>query len=531
MKKIIIILSILITFISFNLCDIYALENTVDKIDIHIQIDSKGHAHINEVWNIDVYEGTEIYKIMNHLNESDIIDYFVVDDHGYMYKTMEEWDIKRSFDYKSYKCGIIQDGDHYELCFGIADYGERKFTLNYTITNFVKQYKDYQGFESLIISDMTLPVKDLNIVIDSFQDFNDSNVNLYCFGFNGKMYFNNGDIYIQNNSPIELGQSVQMISQFNGDMYNDLYSSSSLLNNKIEDLKDKSDFTQDEYKVNDEYHSFVYKDDYTMIVFILGIVLLGVIGLLMLVFYTNYKAQLKEFSFNDQSQLDMNDIKTYKNTLNYDLFELYYLSTLCEIVDETNRHNLIAAMMLDWINKGLLSYKSCLNDDYEISFHNPSFENALEQDLYNYLKEASGSNQLLEKDEFDRWAQENYEKIDLWLDSVYSYIEDKYKNSGLMKTENIEGRWLFKKVNVSRDIYDVCIKDKIYHMLGLKQFLESQQYKHERHILTKLQWDYYMIYVYLFDLYDDINDELLDMQDHENYYIKVINKISKSAKK
>ena len=47
---------------------------------------------------------------------------------------MNQWDIQRSFDYKSYKCGIIQDGDHYELCFGIADYGERQFTLNYTIT-------------------------------------------------------------------------------------------------------------------------------------------------------------------------------------------------------------------------------------------------------------------------------------------------------------------------------------------------------------------------------------------------------------
>ena len=345
------------------------------------------------------------------------------------------------------------------------------------------------------------------------------------------MYFDNGDICIENNSPIELGQSVQMISQFNGDMYSDIYSTSSSLNQKIEDLKDKSDFSNNKYKVNDEYHSFVYEDDYTMIVFILGIVLLGVVGLLMLVFYTNYKSQLKEYSFNDHSKLNINDIKVYKDHIDDHLFELYYLSTLCEIVDETNRHNLIACMMLDWINKGLLTYKSCHNDDYEISFHNPSFENDLEKDLYNYLKEASGSNQLLEKDEFDRWAQENYEKIDLWLASVYSYIENKYKNNGLIKVENIEGQWLFKKVKVSRDVYDVSIKDKIHHMLGLKQFLESQEYKHERNSLTKQQWDYYMIYVYLFDLYDDINDELLDMQSHENYYIKVINKISKSAKK
>ncbi len=537
MKKYIIIFSLFLSILCFNIDLAYASENTVHNIDIHVKVDYNGDAHINEVWNIDVYNGTEIYKIMNQIYESEIKDFYVVDDKGYMYKSMNQWDIQRSFDYKSYKCGIIQDEEHFELCFGIGDYGNRTYSLNYTITNFVKDYKDVQGIKSMIISDMSLPVENFNMTIELPYSIDKELSDIYGFGFKGIMSIDENKVIIKNTKPIILGEKVHFIMTFDDQLFENVYHSEVNINDVIRTLKRNSEYKKSEYMSDEYYNTFLMKQEYTMMMFIAGISLMGVTGLILLVSYIRYKGKLKDYIFNDNTTIQKENIKKNSEILDLHLFDIYYLSMITDILDETNRHNLIGSLMFDWINKDILVFNKIDESSYEISFNDIHFENGLERHLFNYLKEASGSNLLLEKDEFERWSLENYEKIDLWLDEVYQYVENKYKNNGLLCEESVHGKWLFKNVDVKRYVYDKQIKDNIYHMLGLKTFLENAQYKQEREQLSEKQWDQYLVYVYLFDLFDKIDSELetYDVAHHNNqgrfYHTKVVNTILESSKK
>ena len=99
---------------------------------------------------------TEIYKVFDNMGDSHISNFNVVDDQGKRYQNIGEWDVDLDKEDKDGKCGMIQDGDRYELCFGIGEYGRRTYTFEYDIANFVQQYQDTQGFNYAFFSEMEL---------------------------------------------------------------------------------------------------------------------------------------------------------------------------------------------------------------------------------------------------------------------------------------------------------------------------------------------------------------------------------------
>ena len=88
--------------------------NNIKSIDMDIFIDNYGNANITEVWQADLDEGTEGYKPYYNLGNSTIENYQV-----YLgdipYQTLSYWDINASFNTKSYKAGIHEINDGYEL--------------------------------------------------------------------------------------------------------------------------------------------------------------------------------------------------------------------------------------------------------------------------------------------------------------------------------------------------------------------------------------------------------------------------------
>ena len=176
-KRILVCLFAIITFAQILPVNVYANEYESDRLgSITIQLNDieitavileDGSIHIKEEWDIDVYEGTEIYKVFSHMGVSQISNFQVTDENGFRYQNIGEWDFDVDKEEKNGKCGIIQDDDYYELCFGIGEYGKREYTFEYDISSFVQQYQDAQGFNYAFFSEMELEPQHVKITVSS----------------------------------------------------------------------------------------------------------------------------------------------------------------------------------------------------------------------------------------------------------------------------------------------------------------------------------------------------------------------------
>ena len=139
-KKVRYFLFILFLFI-INISFISA--NEIYSININVVLDSDGNAHIKEVWNMKVDEGTEVYKPMSNLGNSVITNFRVSDELG-NYEYQYSWNQNGTLASKARKNGINYTFNGLELCFGMSSYGNHTYTMSYDVSNMIYNVEDAQ---------------------------------------------------------------------------------------------------------------------------------------------------------------------------------------------------------------------------------------------------------------------------------------------------------------------------------------------------------------------------------------------------
>lgn len=104
-------------------------ENNVYEIDIEAVIRNDGSAHIIQHWRGSFDEGTENYIPISTRDIS--VSKLRVSDKAREYAYLADWDINAGFEEKTAKCGINETDDGVELCFGISEYGENSYTVEF----------------------------------------------------------------------------------------------------------------------------------------------------------------------------------------------------------------------------------------------------------------------------------------------------------------------------------------------------------------------------------------------------------------
>ena len=93
-------------------------DNHVSEIAIDVTLFPDGSAYIVQDWRGTFTEGTENYIPIR--TEGIAIRDLKVSDIDGAYTTVPQWDVDWSFDEKARKCGILENDDGVELCFGIT---------------------------------------------------------------------------------------------------------------------------------------------------------------------------------------------------------------------------------------------------------------------------------------------------------------------------------------------------------------------------------------------------------------------------
>lgn len=491
--------------------------NTINSIDMDIYIDNSGDAHVTEIWNCKANENTEWYHTYKNIGNSEFTNFIVKDENNVIFESLDNWDVNGSFYDKKYKSGINYLDDGVELCFGISEYSTAKtYTTTYTISNFVSNVDDAQMIYWTLI-DFNEEIGNVYIKIHSDIVFADT-LDVWGFGnYGGTAYVYDGYIEMLSPGNLESNEYMTILVKFPLDMFGN---ASNNLDNDFNYYLAMAEEGSNKYDEED-----------------------GLIGtIIFTIFIIWFIHALKASKNNDKiiQKRDMKEIKSYKEYFrdipcNKDIFRAYYIAFEYNILE--NKTDLFGAILLKWVREKIITIKTdevgLINKKDEISFifnKDISCDNELETKLYTMMYEASKDG-ILEKNEFEKWAEKYYQLIYDWFDDVIDKERQKLVEEGILHQKGKKTAFTLPK-----QVYDIKDKDRLNEeakkVKGLKNYLKDYTLINERKAIEVNLFEEYLMYAQIFgiakavikefkDLYPDlINESSLESYDNVNsvYY-------------
>ena len=122
-------------------------QHQLDSVFVMVKLMDNGDAQVMERRDAHMSEqGTEGFITFNNMGDIEVKDLEVFDEDAVAYQVEEEWNVERSREEKTRRCGYHRTPEGVELCWGIGRAGERRYYIKYTLTHLVKSYEDYDGF-------------------------------------------------------------------------------------------------------------------------------------------------------------------------------------------------------------------------------------------------------------------------------------------------------------------------------------------------------------------------------------------------
>lgn len=306
------------------------------------------------------------------LGNSSISNFSVSDDSGRTYDSLSYWNTSASFDSKAYKSGIHNISNGVELCWGISSYGNRTYTLNYDISNFVMQYTDTQGIYFNFLN-LDQSIGRAKITIHSDTTFSLDNARIWAFGNNGSINFENGNIILDSGGGLSSSQYMVALVRFGSNLFNTTNKSSSSFDSVYDSAF--SDVTDPSYRGNSSINNSGYTYHFTLkglltflialpfylllnpVVWIIGFWILGKVkGKNWLWGSGKVSGQLNFGQYGKILPSDSQINYWREIPCNKDLGRAYWVCSQYNVVSEkTLRQGIIGAILLKWIRNGYVT--------------------------------------------------------------------------------------------------------------------------------------------------------------------------------
>lgn len=494
MKKLkYIIFSMFLIAMSFT--SVYAA-NRLNNLDIDILIDEKGHAHIKEVWDMVVTQDTEIYKEEYNLGNMSIYN-FSVRDEDREYTLDDSWDIDASFSEKKNKYGINYTSNGLELCWGISEYGNKKYTITYSVSNAIFNTSDAQVFYMKLVNNLDFPPKNFEVTISGPQSFSDT-LDVWGYGYKGYAYVQNGKIYMSNeeNTSLSKGDYAVLLIKFPLNTFVSLDNTYSQYEN-FDDVLNAAEEGSYEYDYG-ETMSFVDKIILIISTIFPFLMFIG-IGTAVAISSQKYKfgsagknIKMKEINY-------FRDIPCDKN-----VYKAFFIAQAYSLNKE--KTDFIGTLFLKWFMEGRIQIQNIekkkifktsteavlvLNDSI-------TSDNSVEEEMFKIMKEASVDG-VLENNELKEWAQDNYDEFYKWFDKAEAYGRNIYVNDGYV--EKVKSKYLIK---------DATKADAV-ELAGLKKYLTEFSNIKEKEAIEVHLWKEYLMYAQIFGIADKVAKQFKDL--------------------
>ena len=508
---------IIICVTLFSILKVNAREN-VYNINMDIYLNEDGSANVTEVWQVDGDSGTEWFKQIQNLGNSEIKDFKVYrDNYPLLYR--ENWIVNETLENKKEYYGINKIENGIELCFGKYDYAPHTFRLTYTLTNAISNVADAQIFNWRLINNMPgINFENFKINIRGFYYFPDS-LDVWGTGYQGLAFVNSGTITLSNEENPKMNDKSYVVAlikfpigtfKTNNNHPN--------FNNFDQVLKA---YKEGSYEFGDSKASKIIK-------LVLGIGLISSIIALI-----NYFAKRNGYGFINNKKIVKKETPAFRDIpCNKDI---YYGNVLMKLNNFGYKEtNIFGAIILKWVKENKIAFQKAVKEGiFKSSEHysldltkNPTFDNNLEQELFNLMYEASLDG-ILEANEFEKWARINYTKFTKVFTNIQEHKLNELKQNG----------FIYKRHSKQECKYYNVMNDKLYEdskqLLGLKIFLEEFSSIDKKETMEVHLWDEYLMFAYLFGIADKVMSqlkklypELLEQNDIDYNTMRMVNTFS-----
>lgn len=478
--------------------------NSIEKIEMDIDLDENGDATVIETWQANLTQGTEGYRPFFKLQDSKILDFSVTDESERKYQIISDWNTNESFDYKSYKCGIKETSNGVELCWGISQYGNKIYTLKYKINKLVTQYTDCQGIYFNFLK-LNQDVNEVVIKIHCNNNLSVENSKIWSYGYKGTINFENGDIVLDSKGKLSKSQYMVGLIKFE----NNIFSTNNKSDLSFEDVKKsaKSDIR------------ILVNVILTIISILLNPFTIFIIVILISIIKGANKKTIVEKSVSAEEPLNIlqedrrlpadDKVEYYREIpcdkdleVTYWVCYQYYVSA-----DSVLKKGIVGAIFLKWFKEGKIAINKNQNKKIEFKDNNYSIdlskieygENEVENSLIAILKSAAGKNEILEPNELKNWCKYNYENMKNWFDNILNYTERKLLGQGLITKGYSDG---IAVRNVSQKLKEDALKLK-----GLRRFLLDYSLISEKEYIEVQIWEEYLIFAQLLGVADKVQEQ------------------------
>ena len=471
------------------------LANDIKEIRMDIYINSDGSAKVIEKWQAKRSSGTEGYKPYYDLGESVIKDFQVSMD-GKNFSTIDNWDVDASFNEKSYKAGINEISDGYELCFGISKYGTHTYTLEYTITNFVSNVEDAQMvYWQLVPYDLSDKPDYVYIKIHSYFQFS-FDLDVWGYGSYGDYVYVTKDTgiieYIAEDG-LDSDEYMTVLIKFPSNTFK----TSSTLSKNFQYYLDMA---------NDGAKTYSDKLSFFDILLMIFSFLISFLPFIIVIIFSLFVINKNEYGTkNLKFGKDMKKVKDapYFRDIPCDknIFKAYWVA--CQYGLVKKKTDFLGAILLKWIkNKNIenTSVESGIlkKEERTIKLISSDGLNTFEIELFEMMRKASVDG-VLESNEFTKWCKKNYKTILNWFNKVIDDVTMSYVSEGLIEEE--------KKTFRTNYLVSDRMRDTALQMAGLKNFLKEFSNIKEREAIEVNLWEEYLMYAQIFGIAKEVAKE------------------------
>ena len=458
--------------------------NEMRSIDMNVFIDENGNANVTETWQYYSDSGTECYHSYKNLGNSKIKNLIVSDD-VMTYEILDGWDVNGSFDDKKYKCGINNTSDGIEICWGISEYGNKEYVVNYVITNFVSELNDSQMAYWELIPQGTAP-QEASITIWSELDYEDT-LPVWGYGnYGGFCYVADGKIEMKSDGALDDDEYMTILVKFSNGMFN-----------CVEKIDENFEYYYDLSVENAEKYQ---EDDVTGT--------LAVIIFFMITVFT-FILSIAVISMQENVKVEKSAIKSMKSAplyrdipCNGNVERAFYISALYKLTKKDA--DLFGALLLKWLKMDLISIQPDLRGKKKaIVLKNTGdsndFDSQKEKEIYNMMKVAS-KDDVLSQGEFEKWCNKNYNKIFKWLENVKKEEIDELVKEG--KITKLKKNKYQAESTLTKDAMELA---------GLKNFLKEYTLIKERTPIEVKMFEEYLIYAQIFGIAKEVQKAFKDL--------------------
>jgi len=462
------------------------------NVDMDIYIDKYGYAQITEVWDVRADSGTEWYKQLYNLGNSELSDFMVyMDGEELQSKT---WNVDETLSEKSGYYGINYTNSGIELCFGKKDFNRHTFTLRYTLSNYVLDTSDSQVLYHTLLPNVT--TDNFTVDVTSFYSFPNT-LDVWGYGYKGYAYVKDGKISMSNEGTLN-GDYVVLLAKFPLNTFN----TSNILSgyDSFDDIYRMA--SEGVYEYN--YSDYSEGGFFSFIGVIFNVFIFVLIGSFVIKTINNSK-----YGYINNKKIDKKNVPMFRDIpCNKDI---YYANVLIKLNNFGYKDsNILGAIILKWVRNNKIVFKNeevgVFNREtsvIDLSL-NPTFDNDIEQRLFNMMREAS-KDEILEAKELEKWCKKNYSEFF----SLFTRIEN--ETISLLKSKN----YIYNRNDKNECKYKNVMNDQMYNdsiqLYGLKKYLEEFSRMNTKEVMEVKLWDEYLMFAYLFGIADKVSKQLKNM--------------------